>query len=356
MALTQSVLPPPWERGGKSYDQWKKDVERQKAIDEYWANKPRGGGGLAGGEGGDGSAALEEAQAKANEIAMAQLEIARRQQEIAEERYNWWKENYQPFEKEFIQRAKMGEDTGYAAERAGREQQIALQAAKDTYGREIQRYGISADDPRYQQLLSNWDLYKQAAVAGARNTARQQAAEKTRQLRAQVAGMGTGLAPQAIATYSGAGQTMTGGAQTLAQGAAGLAGAYNAGMKNRLSAEQFAADLAARQGSLSLGQQELAAKSRLFDQQLASAQKQYNIGQQTQLYGALGQLAGLGMGYGINYMMTPSNTTIPSVAPSTGNQPYNLWGSSGLYFNQYAPLLQNQPQPLTDYASLYRRQ
>lgn len=368
--MPQSIIPTPWEKQGKSYQKWKADIDKQKAIDEYWANKRRrGGGGGGGGESGSGSEAMEEAQAEANRIAEEQLEIAKRQQEIAEERYKWWKENYQPFEKEFIQKAKMGEDQKYAAERAGNEQLLGQQAAKESYGREMQRLGMDPNDPKYASLMANWDLYKQAAVAGARNTARQQAAERTRNLRAQVAGMGTGLAPQAVSTYGAAAQSMSGGAESKAAGAAGLAGAYNTGMKARLGAEQFASELAARQGSLALGQQELAAKRNLFDQQLASQQKQYQWGQQGALYGSIGQLVGLGAGIGLTSYLgglggsTGSTAgqmaTIGSMTRAVPFQDYGATSSAGGYNNFYSPLLfgtgAGSTGGLNDYGQKYLR-
>ena len=179
-----------------------------------------------------GSKAVETAQTEANRIAEEQLKIAQRQSAISEERYKYWKENYYPIEQEMVQRAKVGEDVGYAAERARRNVQQGFQSQEGMSRRELERLGIDASNPRYKDLLSNFDLYKQAALTGAQNIAREQTTERNRQLKMQVAGMGQGLAPQAISSMSGAAQGYAGAAASGMQGAQGLVSAINTGAAN----------------------------------------------------------------------------------------------------------------------------
>jgi hypothetical protein len=314
---------------------------------------------------GSGSAALEEAQAAANEIAKQQLEIAKRQQGMAEERYNWWKENYQPMEMELLNRAKAGEDVSYAAQRAGVNQDLADKMAKEGYRREMSRLGINADDERYKDLMGNWDLYKQAAQVGARNMARQETIDKNRALRMQVAGIGTGVPAQALSVYGGAAQSNAMGAGTRQGGAEGLAGAYNAGQTNRLRADQFNADLAARQNQLAFGQQELSSKANLFDMGMRSQQRAQNWQNNTAAVQGLGQLAGLGLGYGLSsywgagagasgggggggyspYGNFAMGAMTGGLNPATSN-PYMIGSSSNTGSNnQYGPLIYSLAGP-----------
>ena len=293
-----------------------------------------------------GSKALETAQTEANRIAEEQLKIAQRQSAISEERYKYWKENYYPIEQEMVQRAKVGEDVGYAAERARRNVQQGFQSQEGMSRRELERLGIDASNPRYKDLLSNFDLYKQAALTGAQNIAREQTTERNRQLKMQVAGMGQGLAPQAISSMSGAAQGYAGAAASGMQGAQGLVSAINTGAANKLSAAQFNAQMAAEQGRLAYGKQKLQTDTNLYDMGQRMNQRLLDWSNQSQIYSAVGGIAGLAAGAGLGYAMSPgmSNAQIGASAIGTstgktggfsGGVPSSSWGSGGYMPNKY---------------------
>lgn len=244
------------------------------------------------------SEAMEAAMAEANEIAAAQLAISQRQAEISDERYKYWKENYFPLEEELVQKAKIGEDVGYSAERAGSEMGSGIDSSIGMYSRELQRLGIDPSNPKYSSLLKNYDTYRQAAIAGARNSARLSTSDKNRNMKLQIAGAGMGVPMQALSAYTSAANSMTQGANSKFTGAQGVANAYNTGAQAQLNAEQFNANLSANVNQLNFNQQKLMADQAMFNQRMKTEQNIYENQQEGQFYKAVGGLLGLGVGYG----------------------------------------------------------
>lgn len=261
--------------------------------------------------------AMLEAQAEANEIAAQQLEISRRQAEISEERYDYWKQNIWPMQQELIGQAKAGLDIGYAANRAASDMAINMQKARASQAREMQRIGIDPNNPRYQGILKNYDLYRQAAVAGAANRARLTTDQANRNMRLQVAGMGAGVPMQSLSAFNAASEGLSAAAVPRLSGAQGLASAYNVGAANRLNTEQFNAEMQSRANQLDFGQQTLAAQQRMFESDLSTQRQLWEDQQEQRMWGAVGGLAGMALGAGIGYMTSPNMAKIGGSAIGT---------------------------------------
>ncbi len=203
-----------------------------------------------------------------------QAAIAKEQLAMSKERFKYWKDLYQPLEKQIVGQVNVGIDPAYAAARAGADVTSSFDKAQAANARNMERRGIDASSPQFVQQQAQLAIARAAAEAGARNQARNVTNDTNFSRKYAVAGLGRDI-PQQAASMSGLAANTYGAAAGTLRGAAQT---YQAGQQGQLAAAQMGLD--ASQYNAQLGFQ--------MDQQRAQ--------QQGALLGAVGNLAGMAIG------------------------------------------------------------
>jgi len=281
------------------------------------------------GSGGSTEDRFAAAQAEANSIAQEQVGISRQMADIAQARYDYQKENFEPFEQDLINLAKAGYDPVYAAELASNRVESGMNAAQGAFERQQQRMGISGDDPRYQSIEDNLQLAKQAAIAGARNNARLRTADANRNMELSIAGMGRGVPASSLGAFSGAAQSLNQAAQSNQSGMGGLASAMftgsGIGQSNALQA-----------GRMGLASYQMGLDASQFQQRVQMNNSIMDARANQALYGAIGS----GIRTGVTmYGMRDGGATNPysgqlTSAPGVSTSGISNMSGPGMYVTQ----------------------
>ena len=226
---------------------------------------------------------------EANRIATRNVEVGERMLGISEEQYDWYKQNYQPYEIELLGKAKRGIDVPYAADVAGNRVGLAFAAQRAAAGRHYERLGTNLANERLSRIRDDIALREAAATVDARNNARARTADTNRAMTTAVAAMGKGVAAESLTAFSGGAKSLADAGGSVNAGAAGLAAA----MKAAAQGNADAADNYYRS-------QEQQAQVNAQSQHLKDvSQANYN----SWLYGTIGNTVGTVAGAGLSTAM-----------------------------------------------------
>jgi len=152
------------------------------------------------------------------------LSLAEMEQQLAEEQWAHYKEIYKPGEIAFVAEAFEGIPAEPTIEAAGADVRQAFSQEQEMVKRELEGLGLNPGDPKYAQILSDVDVARAAAEAGAKTQARMDVEAQNYAMARDVVGLGKGL-PSEAATMAASGANATTQAGDTAN--AGYSGMYN---------------------------------------------------------------------------------------------------------------------------------
>jgi hypothetical protein len=244
--------------------------------------------------------------AMANQIAMRNVAVGERMFEISEEQYNWYKQNYQPYEEELLGQARRGVDAPYAADVAGNRVGLAYAAQRGATDRHYERLGTNLDDERLSRIRDDISLRESAATVDARNNARARTAATNRGMTTAVAAMGKGVASESLAAFSGGAKSLADAGSAVNAGAAGLAAAMQAASKGSAQAADNFYTHQTQQAQVNAQSQHLRDVS----------QANYN----SWLYGTIGNTVGTLAGAGLSTAMLKKKPELSPAAQDAFNR------------------------------------
>ncbi len=173
-------------------------------------------------------ARMNELSDEANRIAMRNVAVGERMLSISQEQYDFYKQNYQPYEKELLGKAKRGVDIPYAADVAGNRVGLAFAAQRAATDRHYERLGTNLTNERQARIRDDIALREAAATVNAKNNARETAAQTNKAMTTAVAAMGKGVAVESLTAFAGGAKSLSDAGTSVNAGAAGLAEAMKA--------------------------------------------------------------------------------------------------------------------------------
>lgn len=220
-----------------------------------------------------------------DQIIPTQLEIMDRQNVAGQEAYDRYKNTFLPVEDQLIAEAQGYDTPGRREQEAGKaiaDVSSAFDAQRRNALQRLESYGVDPSMTRSQALDLGVRTSQAAASAMAANTARQRVEDTGRALRADVVNLGRGMPSQVAQSYG----------QAIDAGSAGNANAnqtignYMGSLGNPMGWQQMGNQSLANWGNtLNMG----------YQNQLAGWQA--NQQSQGDLFGGIGQLAGMGIGW-----------------------------------------------------------
>ena len=152
-------------------------------------------------------------------------------QGISDERWELYKSHVLPLEKDLSDEALVGRDAAYESNRAGMDVNKEFDLARDEYARNLGRYGVDANDPKFAGLENEFALAEVAAESGARTNTRLAIHESNKARRSAVLGFGRGTPMETSQMLSTAAGLNSGASATLGRGASAYQGGVS-GLSN----------------------------------------------------------------------------------------------------------------------------
>lgn len=170
------------------------------------------------------------------------------------------------------------QQTDYFAGQASADVQQALSSQRGSAFRNLSRFGVNPNDRRFADINRGFALSGAAMNAGARNTARNNAAMTGFNLRNAVAGIGRNMPSQALSAIGVGSSSGTGAANVTNAATAPMLAGFSGAM-----------------GGLQGNMQAIGNTANIMNQQYQNQLAYDN--QQNQFWGGLGQVAGMAGGY-----------------------------------------------------------
>lgn len=174
-----------------------------------------------------GAAASFKGASAAGKSADAQTALAMEQAALAREQWDYYKENYQPLEKQLIGDAASydtAERRDNAANSAMADQQREFDAGKTALTNKFASMGLDPSQGRFQSGLRDMEVSAAANKAGAGTIARRSVEQEGYNRRLSVAGLGRNIPMNASNAMSAAQAGLSNSAQLNAAAAARTAG------------------------------------------------------------------------------------------------------------------------------------
>lgn len=159
---------------------------------------------------------MEDANAQNEQAMAAQNEIMQQQLKLSEDQWNNYLTTFQPINEMLAIDAKRGVTAKYdkRIDEANNDVEMSFAQSEGTARRNLMRYGVNPNDPRFADMTRKSGIQKSLAKVGAVNNARQTERDRTEKLtwakRMDVASIGKGIQGNAVASLNSAGNTARG--------------------------------------------------------------------------------------------------------------------------------------------------
>lgn len=233
------------------------------------------------------------------QITQAEINMMDANQKRADEYANYERSTFRPLERGLVADAASFDTEAKREELAGKaaaDVNMAFTNARGQENRALQRIGVNPNTGRFAALNSQLTLGQTAALAGAKNQARENAEQLGFARKMDAAGLGRGLASNASTAYGVA-----------------LASGDSAG-KNSMAAGNFMGQgYAGAQSGYSNAASSYGTAGNIYGQEFNARMQGYNAQQQAQgaLMGGLGQAVGIAGGIGLKKWIGADGGMVP---------------------------------------------
>lgn len=234
------------------------------------------------------------------QISQAEINMMEANQQRADEYANYERSTFRPLERSIVADAASFDTEAKREELAGKaaaDVNMAFTNARGQENRALERMGVNPNSGRFAALNSQLTLGQTAALAGAKNQARENAEQMGFARKMDAAGLGRGLASNASTAYGVA-----------------LASGDSAG-KNSMAAGNFMGQgYAGAQQGYSSAASSYGTAGNIYGQEFQGRMQGYMADQQAQsaLMGGLGQAVGIAGGIGLKKWIGADGGMVPT--------------------------------------------